>query len=362
MLWDPFAEDFAVGLAALTTYHAEHDYARVPRGYRTPSGYRLGQWVGEQRVAYNASPRRLSPERIADLETLGMSWDPLEEAFAVGLAALTAYRAEHGHARVPRGYRTPSGYRLGGWVNKQRKAYNTSPRRLSPERTADLEALGMIWDPFAEAFAVGLAELTTYHAEHGDVRVPASYRTPSDYPLGQWVGKQRVAYNASPRRLSPERIADLETLGMSWDPLEEAFAVGLAALTAYHAEHGDVRVPASYRTPSGYQLGTWVSNRRNEYNASPQRISPERIADLEALGMIWDDLAERFAVGLAALTAYHAEHGHVRVPASYRTPSGYRLGQWFRKQRTAYNASPRRISPERIADLEALGMVWKTKR
>ena len=78
--------------------------------------------------------------------------------------------------------------------------------------------------------------------------------------------------------------------------------------------------------------------------------------------MVWDPLAEDFARGLAELTAYHAEHGHARVPDSYRTLSGYRLGGWVSKQRAAYNASPRNITPERIADLEALGMIWKAKR
>jgi hypothetical protein len=335
---------------------------RVPARYRTPSGYRLGQWISVQRRTYNAIPRTLSPERIADLEALGMIWDPFAEDFAVGLAALTTYHAEHGDVRVPVSYRALSGYRLGVWVNVQRTAYNASPRTLSPERSADLEALGMIWDEMAEKFAVGLAALTSYHAEHGDVRVPQSYRAPSGYQLGVWVTAQRTAYNAIPRTLSPERSADLEALGMLWDPLAENFAVGLAELTAYHAEHGDVRVPQSYRAPSGYRLGSWVTTQRTAYNTNPRTLSPERIADLEALGMSWDPLAEKFAVGLAALTAYHAEHGHVRVPYSYRTPSGYRLGSWVNNRRNEYKASPRRLSPERIADLEALGMIWKAKR
>ena len=121
-------------------------------------------------------------------------------------------------------------------------------------------------------------------------------------------------------------------------------------------------MPAIYRAPSGYRLGQWVRNQRKAYNASPQRLSPERIADLETLGMIWDDLEEKFAAGLAALTAYHAEHGHARVPKRYRAPSGYRLGQWVADQHRAYSASLRRLSPERIADLEALGVVWSLRK
>ena len=73
-------------------------------------------------------------------------------------------------------------------------------------------------------------------------------------------------------------------------------------------------------------------------------------------------LIPELAKKAAELTVYHAEHGDVRVPQSYRTPSGYRLGSWVGDQRRAYNASPRRLSPERIADLEALGMVWEAKR
>ncbi len=38
----------------------------------------------------------LVSRRIADLDALGMAWDPYEEAWQQGLAAAREYRAEHG--------------------------------------------------------------------------------------------------------------------------------------------------------------------------------------------------------------------------------------------------------------------------
>jgi hypothetical protein len=44
-------------------------------------------------------------------------------------------------------------------------------------------------------------------------------------------------------------------------------------------------VPAKYIDPSGLALGGWVTNRRTEYRKGA--LSPERIAALDALGMVW---------------------------------------------------------------------------
>ena len=63
-----------------------------------------------------------------------------------------------------------------------------------------------------------------------------------------------------------------------------------------------------------------------------------------------------FWIGL--LQDYIDRKGHARVPVSYVTPEGYKLGQWARVQRTTKD----KMTPERRARLEALeGWVWSAK-
>ena len=351
MIWDPLADDAARGLAALERFRAEHGHLRVPQNYVDPGGVRLGIWVSTRRTEYTAG--RLTVERIATLEALGMVWDPLAEDFTRGITTLEAFREEHGHLRVSAKHIDPSGFRLGNWVSTRRAEYAAG--QLAAERIVTLEALGMVWDPLADDVARGLAALERFRTEHGHLRVPNRYIDPSGFRLGNWVSHRRAEYTAG--RLAVERIAALETLGMIWDPLGEDFTRGLAALGRFRAEHGHLRVPAKHVDPSGFRLGNWVSNRRTEYAAG--QLAAERIAALEALGMVWDPLADDAARGLAALKRFRAEHGHLRVPQRYIDPSGFRLGHWVSRRRADYAAG--QISPERIAALEALGMVWSAR-
>lgn len=63
------------------------------------------------------------------------------------------------------------------------------------------------------------------------------------------------------------------------------FAQGLAALEAYVAARGHVRVPQAHRTDDGFALGTWVSNRRQDRKNN--RLTAARVAALDARGFVW---------------------------------------------------------------------------
>ena len=71
-------------------------------------------------------------------------------------------------------------------------------------------------------------------------------------------------------------------------------------------------------------------------------------ADYDA---VWDD-------GFGHLTAYVQAEGSARVPSSYRTAEGDRLGGWVHEQRTMKDS----MSVERRQRLEALdGWVWDAR-
>jgi hypothetical protein len=86
--------------------------------------------------------------------------------------------------------------------------------------------------------------------------------------------------------MTAERKSRLEALpGWMWDAIETQWEEGFARLESYVADKGDCRVPQSYVTGDGYQLGTWVGTQRAKRTTMPA----ERKSRLEALpGWTWD--------------------------------------------------------------------------
>ena len=116
--------------------------ALVPLQHRE-DGYKLGAWVRGQRSQKQKGT--LSDDRARRLEALPeWSWQPREAAWEEGFGRLRNFTEREGHARVPRAHRE-DGYRLGGWVVRQRALKQNG--MLSDERARLLEALpGWSWD------------------------------------------------------------------------------------------------------------------------------------------------------------------------------------------------------------------------
>ena len=177
---------------------------------------------------------------------------------------------------------------------------------------------------------LGFRNLTAYHAEHGHVRVPKRFETADGGKFGMWVHRQRNM--RAKGKLCQECVDRLNSLGMVWDPLAEDWERGFRNLTAYHAEHGHVRVPKRFETTDGSKFGQWVQWQRTM--KAKGKPCQERVDRLNSLGMVWDSLGEDWELGFRNLTAYHAEHGHVRVPFHFETADGGKFGQWVQWQRT----------------------------
>ena len=148
--------------------------------------------------------------------------------------------------------------------------------------------------------------------------------------------------------------------------VEAAWQQKLAALRAHVAEHG--RVPP-YGDASG--LGAWAaSQRRTKKEMDAGRkckhgvMTPARAAALEGVpGWTWEITARRWPERLAALRAFVAAHG--RLPPQ----SSQELGLWVATQRAdkkaadAGKACGKRMTPERVAALEAVpGWTWDGRR
>ena len=71
--WGPRDAAWEDGFAHLEAYAAEHGHARVPNAHVTSDGYKLGNWVANQRS--NRNREKLSAEREARLEAVdGWVW------------------------------------------------------------------------------------------------------------------------------------------------------------------------------------------------------------------------------------------------------------------------------------------------
>ncbi len=210
--WDPRADDWDAGLAALRAFVAREGHARVPSQH-VEGGLRLGLWVGGRRADHKRG--HLDPTRAAALQTLpGWRWDALADGWAVGLAALGAFVAREGHARVP-AVHVEGGFRLGIWASHQRGQRRRGA--LEPARIAELEAIpGWSWEPTAEDWAAALAALRAMAARDGRLRVPRGH-VEGDIQLGSWVSSRRAEHRRGV--LEPARVAELEAIpGWSWDP------------------------------------------------------------------------------------------------------------------------------------------------
>ncbi len=280
--WDPYSEQWDEGYGQLAQYATLHGNARIPGGHVTTEGYKLGSWVKGQRKS--RSKNQLSQDRIGCLESIpGWSWDIHSEKWEDGFMQLAQYATLHGNARVPAGYVTPEGYKLGNWASNQRKP--RAKNHLSQDRTERLESLpGWSWDILSEQWEERFRQLKKYVNLHGNARVPSVYATPDGYKLGSWVSGQRKSKN----QLNQDCIERLESLpGWLWDVLSKQWEEGFRQLEQYATLHGSATsVPRGFVTHEGCKLGSWVKTQRQ--SRSKNRLSPERIERLEALpGWVW---------------------------------------------------------------------------
>ncbi|MGH8917540.1 MAG: helicase associated domain-containing protein, partial [Actinomycetes bacterium] len=151
--------------------------------------------------------------------------------------------------------------------------------------------------------------------------------------------------------LAADRVAALQSLGLTAENTDETWIRGLAVARKYHQSAGDLRPPRTF-TAGEVNLSRWLDARRSEHRRG--RLAGDRVAALDALGIEWDPRGAARARGLQAAGDYQREHGHLHVAARYVTDDGYALGAWIVEQRKRRKSLP----AEQIAVLDALGIKW----
>ena len=270
------------------------------------------------------------------------------------------YYAEHRNLRVPVDYATSAGLHLGTWVQLQRLIRNGKRMgSLTEAQIRRLDNIGMIWDDRAEfAWKRGLEHAKAYFEEQGNLLVPAKYKAKDDFALGHWILTKRK--DRSNGRMTEEEIRQLDALGMAWNAVSAKWERGYAEATAYYEQYADLEVPTKYITESGLKLGVWISYQKDAYQKG--LLSTEQIRRLEQIGMNWGERNyHRWMEQYHAAERYYQVHGDLDVPVNYVTEDGIKLGKWIatlrhaRKKQTDVRT---KLTPERIAMLDTIGMQW----
>jgi superfamily II DNA or RNA helicase len=138
-------------------------------------------------------------------------------------------------------------------------------------------------------------------------------------------------------------VSAVEQTTSSWE-----YCYGL--LVAYTLNHpGELIQKVSSKVSS--HLRNWIGTQRGDYTAG--RLRQDRISRLEKVpGWVWDPREEMWEESFAKLIDFVNSNGHARVPRSFVTADGFKLGQWTQVQRRTYDKGW--MDSERISKLEEL--------
>ncbi|GAB0490339.1 hypothetical protein MMPV_001573 [Pyropia vietnamensis] len=232
-------------------------------------------------VAYRRG--RLNAVRAAALEALGFPWSSPPPGWGRQIAELTAFKAAHGHLRIP--HHT----KLGIWLTIQRSAARHG--RLGAPRLAALNQVDANWAGKTEAWGARAARWEAYVALTGDVEVRQAGRKAAigaaakeekhaadavGTTLGNQQWQQRnsgVAVNgAAAARVRAKARADAA-----------AAAAGLPKATPLPFSVSGNPDPEAFDLP---RLYNWVVSQRLLRRSG--RLRAERVARLDASGFVWD--------------------------------------------------------------------------
>ncbi len=143
-----------------------------------------------------------------------------------------------------------------------------------------------------------------------------------------------------------------KNLDASWDDYYEE-------LKGYVEEKGDAKVPRSYMTTSGLNLGKWLQRQKGFFRAG--RMAKDRCELLlELCGTMEYENTIRIEHWIELLQQYKEENGDVLVGCPYVTKDGEHLGEWCSNIRSRYHAG--KLSEDVIRRLEDIGFCWGVKQ
>ncbi len=220
---------------------------------------------------------------------------------------------------------TFAGFDLGPWLSVQRE--NNNKGILKTQYKNLLDEIGMIWDVLDYNWRVTYSYAVLFYEQNHHLDVPRDYVIDGVH-LGYWIIQQRAKYKKG--TLKPEYIDLLNKIGMIWQKRQRddwEYCYKLAC--DYYQKNHNLLIPYTY-TICGINLGFWISNQRRFYKNGV--LTKERIAKLEAIGMVWDTYEVKNALGLKLCKDYFEKHGDLFISSDY-VMDGFELGKWLNGQK-----------------------------
>ena len=307
-----------------------------------------------------------------------------------------AYYEHYKNLKVPADFKTVNGYdydengiALGNWIYTQRQSFNgQGTGKISEEQIELLKQIGMRFEIInkEEEWEKRYELAKAYYKHYGNLEVPSEFKTINGYKydkngidLGGWIRSQRKDFKGSDgRKISEERIELLKQIGMRFETKnkKEEWNKKYELAKAYFKYHGNLKVPAEFKTINGYDydangvlLGSWIKRQRSAYNGKGKnKITKEQIELLSQIGMRFEikDKEEEWNKNYELAKAYYEHYHNLEVPPSFKTKNGYDsdekgvlLGSWISHQRNSFKEN--RMSEKRIELLKQIGMRFEIK-
>ena len=359
MIWDSYNDlNWSKNYRAAKQYYKKFGNLEVPSRYITEDGVSLGNWISSIRRWYSLGVHQkyLKSSRIKQLEDIGMIWNALDHFWEQNYQLAKEYYEQHGNLDVPMDYKTKDGTLLGSWIGRQRKLRKGIGKGtpLTEDQINKLDSIGMDWmDRVDRIWENGFLEAKKYYETYGHLNVPVKYKSPSDFPLGNWIQRQRNVYKKN--KISPERIERLMKIGMNWNP--NSWEHRFELVKQYYEEHGNLNI-SQKEIIQGVWLGKWIVSQKKAMQEG--KLTHEQIEMLKTLPM--EEVGRkdnRWWSMYEEAKKYYLKFGHLNVPMDYLTSSGKKLSDWIIRQRRNYKLG--KMPLEHKEKLDDIGFIWDIK-
>ncbi|MER7900989.1 Helicase associated domain protein [Streptomyces sp. NPDC096046] len=339
-------------------------------------GRALRMQPGEGKTASLVVPVLLGPGETTDSMLTSRAYGGLAkllEALRAHDTRVVEQLAEQQAQSRVRGVQSRSGAESEGAESDRSDRVSVPARELlkfsTPRDPAQLAAFISlrVLNPEHQHWRRGIEAATIYVREHGDLKVPFTYRVPgrgdqeaegegwpaslAAFPLGQWIADARRFYACGD--MDQDRIEQLEQLGMVWSHFDVAWEEGLAAARGWAAETGHLLAPLD-ATYQGYRVGIFLKNARaaarraaeNEQRraeglpvqSSAGALSEERREQLEDIDPSWCPTWPVEWQRCFHLTRQHLEAGGaLPTESGVIVHQGADLGRWVKAVRLRWN-------------------------